>query len=347
MEKKFRNILVARTDRIGDVVLTLPMLPILKAYYPQARLAMLLRSYTAELVEGNPYLDRILLYDHGGNERPFGELLSAVRSETFDACIVAHPRFRVALLLALAEIPIRVGTGYRWYSFLFNRRIYEHRKTGEKHEAEYNLGLLEAFGIDPKSELVEFLITIPSDAEEKVRSLREELGIGNSDQVVILHPGSRGSARDWRPARFRDLAQRLSSAPRVKVIVTGGAGEENLVEEVSGPRTANRIPLANQLGLKEFAALIRSSDLFVSNSTGPIHIAAALGTPVVGFYPNVSVASSQRWGPYTTKKRVFVGQGPLDCEKCLKNTAGPCECMDRIRVEDVVNAVEELLLPTK
>ncbi|MFQ5797562.1 MAG: glycosyltransferase family 9 protein [Bacteroidota bacterium] len=347
MEKTLRNILVVRTDRLGDVVLTLPMLPILKKHYPQARLTMLLRSYTAEIVEGNPYVDHILFYDRGGHERSFVELLSAVKSEAFDGCFVVHPRFRVAFLLALAGIPIRVGTGYRWYSFLFNRRIYEHRKMGEKHEVEYNLGLLKAVDIEPSTERVEFAVAIPPEAVQKVGKLQEELGIRNSNTVVIIHPGSGRSARDWRPVHFRELASQLSSKSGTKVIITGGKDEGPLVHEVSGPETTNCIPLSDQLSLKELAALMRLSDLFISNSTGPIHIAAAVGTPVIGFYPNVTVAGPQRWGPYTTKKRLFVGQGPLNCVKCLKNDTEPCECMDRIRVEDVLNAVEELLQMAK
>ena len=308
---------------------------------------MLVRSHAAEIVDGNPFLSQILLYDRGGKDRGFGDLVSAVKLEAFDVCIVARSRFRLALLVALAGIPIRVGTGYRWYSFLFNRRTYQHRKTGEMHEVEYNLGLLRALDIEPSAERVEFAVSISPEVEHKVGKLREALGIRNSDTVVLLHPGSGGSARDWRPLRFREVASQLSSKPWIKVIVTGGKGEETLVQEVSQAQTTNSIPLANQLSLKELAALIRSSNLFISNSTGPIHIAAALGTPVIGFYPNVTVASPRRWGPYTSKKRLFVGQGPLNCEKCLKNVTEPCECMDRIRVEDVLKAVEELLQTAK
>ncbi len=347
METALRNILVIRTDKLGDVVLTLPVLASLKKRFPQARLTMLLQSYTAEIVEGNPYVDQILYYDREGQQRPFGELLSAVRSAAFDACIITRSTFRVALLSALSGIPMRIGTGYRWYSFLYNRRVYEHRKTGEKHEVEYNLGLLRALGIEPSREEVEFGVAVPAEVEQRIGKLRNELGIRDSDTVVVLHPGSSGSARDWGPGRFRELAMRLCSQSGRKVIVTGGKGEEALVQQVSPQRTTNCIPLANQLSLKELTALIRSSGLFIANSTGPIHVAAAVGTPVIGLYPNVTVASPQRWGPYTTKKRVFVGQGPLNCTKCLRNEAKLCECMDQIQVEDVYNAVEQLLRGAK
>ena len=349
MQRTLRNILISRTDKLGDVVLTLPLLPILKKHFPEARLTMLLSSYTAELAEGNHHLDKILLYDREGRPRPFAELVTVIRDAGFDASFVVRPTLRVALLVNIAGIPIRVGTGYRWYSLLFNRRIYEHRKTAEKHEVEYNLGLLRAVGIDAGNECIEFSVTIPPEAERRIRSLRTALGIEETDRVVVLHPGSRGSARDWGASRFRELANRLSAISGMKVIVTGGKGEQTLVEEVSGPPAPNRIPLANQLTLKEFAALVRSADVFVANSTGPLHIAAVVGVPVVGLYPNLTVASPRRWGPYTEKKRIFVAKGPLNCRSCLGGSARPrrglrpCECMGTIEVSEVVSAVEELL----
>ncbi len=165
------------------------MLPVLKKHHPTARLTMLVQSYTAEILDGSPYSDRTLLYDRGGRGIPFGELLSVLRAHGFDACFVVRPTFRVALLMALARIPVRVGTGYRWYSFLFNRRVYEHRKTAERHEVEYNLGLLKAIDIDPSAEPVEFALTIPPEVEKKVGKLRKEVGIRNRDTVVVLHPG--------------------------------------------------------------------------------------------------------------------------------------------------------------
>ncbi len=138
-----QNILVVRTDRIGDVILTLPTVEALKSNFPNAHVTMLVNSYTSILVED---IAGTLLYDRDGKPRPFFEMLREIRNAHFDAVVIAYPRFRIALLLRLAGIPVRIGTGYRWYSFLFNKRIYEHRKTVEKHEAEYNLSLLKGLG---------------------------------------------------------------------------------------------------------------------------------------------------------------------------------------------------------
>ena len=144
-----KNILIVRTDRIGDVVLTLPVAPILKKYFPDSKVSFLLRNYTAPLAKNNISIDEVISVDEKNGKV---QILSNVKKlkGKFDTCIVAYPTFRIALILFLSGIKIRIGTGYRWYSFLFNKKIYDHRKISEYHELEYNVRLLRAFGINEK-----------------------------------------------------------------------------------------------------------------------------------------------------------------------------------------------------
>lgn len=335
----FHHILVVRTDRIGDVVLSLPMVTVLRRNFPSARIDMLLRSYTKELAEGYPGLNRTLTYDDDGKPRPFFEVLKELRSAPYDLAVVAFPRVRIALLLFLAGIRVRVGTGYRWYSFLFNHRVYEHRKTAEKHELEYNLSLLRSVGCEYESS-PEFSLAIPSNAVEKSREVKRELGILDSDELAVLHPGSGGSARDWSPVNFAKLASGLSKRG-MKVVVTGGPGEERLVDKVVEGAGNEVSPLVNRFTLIELAAFVKDADLFVSNSTGPLHIAVAVGTPVIGFFPPIRACSRERWGPYTSKKIVFVPNA-AECARCKGGSCKGNDCMDLIRVEDVLEAVSRL-----
>jgi lipopolysaccharide heptosyltransferase II len=335
-----QNILVVRTDRIGDVVLSLPMIPVLKSRFPAARIAFLLRSYTLELVARQPGLDHLMLYDdEQGKKKPFGLVLSDLRRHSFDAVVVTYPTFRLACLMYLAGIPLRVGTGYRWYSFLFNQRVYEHRRTAEKHEAEYNLTLLKMLDCSPLDQPRPVLM-ISRDAEREADSILEEIGLSRGEPFVILHPGSGGSARDWRPENFGELALRLRQSG-MPVLVTGGPGEEGLlarVFEVSGG-TARLLP--RTLPLMSLAALIKTAAVFVSNSTGPMHIAAAVGTPVVAFFPPIRQCSSGRWGPLTTKKIIFEPRS-ADCPRCKGRPCESNDCMELIRVNDVEKAVLSL-----
>jgi heptosyltransferase-3 len=169
----------------------------------------------------------------------------------------------------------------------------------------------------------------------------KRVGMAAGDKLVILHPGSGGSARDWSAQNFGDLATALKD-DGCSVVVTGSASEKSLVEEVVRRSNGTAAASAGRLSLKELAAFIGLAKLFVSNSTGPLHIAAAVGTPVIAFYPPIQECSPRRWGPLTEKKLVFTADNAL-CERCK---GGPCQgndCMDQIRVESVVLAVRKLL----
>ena len=338
--REFENVLIVRTDRIGDVVLTLPMIPALHAKFHGRKISMLLRSYTQELVDGFAGLDSILTYDHGGTPKAFFRILSELRKRRFDLVFVVHPTFRLALLMLLAGIPMRVGTGYRWYSFLFNRRVFEHRRTAEKHEAEYNLSLLQAIGCDIRS-IPSIALVVSAAAKNAAVQEVKRLGFDAREKLVILHPGSGGSARDWSAQNFGDLARALKNDD-CSVVVTGSSSEESLVEEVVRRSNGTAAASAGRLSLKELAAFIGSARLFVSNSTGPLHIAAAVGTPVIAFYPPIQECSPRRWGPLTEKKLLFAADNAL-CSRCKGGACQGNDCMDQITVDRILQAARKLL----
>ncbi|MBI4810086.1 MAG: glycosyltransferase family 9 protein [Ignavibacteriales bacterium] len=314
MQENFHKILIIRTDRIGDVILTLPMAYVLKKNNPNAHVSMLIQKYTFELVEENINVDDIIFYDNGKSRIPAG-------------------------------IPMRIGTGYRWYSFMFNKKVYEHRRSAGFHELEYNLHLLNAIGYKVEDGTIMPSLQIQQDAKEKVDSLLKEFGIQSNHKLVILHPGSGRSSRDWSKKNFGILGRQLSELSDVKVVVTGGKSEQRLVEEVQIHSANAIIPLVNRLTLNEYGALAKHATLFIANSTGPIHIAAAVGTMVIGLYPQVKTLSAARWGPYTKKKIIFTPVNKqTNCKKCLHSKDGSCECMDSITVDEVFTAAKKYLL---
>jgi lipopolysaccharide heptosyltransferase II len=337
-----KRILVVRTDRLGDVVLSLPMLPALRHCFPDAHIAMLLRTYTGELVRGNPYVDRIIWYDDDRGLIPLREMRRVLREELFDAVIVVYPTLRLAWLMFLAGIPVRVGTGYRYYSVLFTRRVFEHRKDAKRHEVEYNLGLLSRIQCLPDSR-PEFYIDIPQDTDRRVREILSGAGIESGERMAIVHPGSGGSARDWSAQNFGLLAARLADTEHLRVIVTGGTDEAGLVSRVVEASGGKAQGMAGMFTLKELTALARSADLFIGNSTGPLHIAAAVNTPVVGLYPQHTAMSQRRWGPWCSHKRVLVPEKPPDCHDCVDADATFCACMESITVDRVFDAARSLL----
>lgn len=345
MQENFHKILIIRTDRIGDVILTLPMAYVLKKNNPNAHVSMLIQQYTFELVEENINVDDIIFYDNGQSRIPFFDLVKTIRSKKYDVVFHTHPRARLALITWLAGIPMRIGTGYRWYSFMFNKKVYEHRRSADFHELEYNLHLLNAIGYKAEDGTIMPSLQIQQNAKEKVDSLLKEFGIQSNHKLVILHPGSGRSSRDWSKKNFGILGRQLSELSDVKVVVTGGKSEQRLVEEVQIHSANAIIPLVNRLTLNEYGALAKHAMLFIANSTGPIHIAAAVGTMVIGLYPQVKTLSAARWGPYTKKKIIFTPVNKqANCKKCLHSKDGSCECMDSITVDEVFTAAKKYLL---
>jgi ADP-heptose:LPS heptosyltransferase len=340
-DSSIQRILLVRTDRLGDVLLTLPMLSALRSCFPQAHIAMLLRRYTGDIVQGNPHVDELIWYDDANGLVPFRAMAATLREHAFDAAIVVYPRFRLAWLMFRAGIPIRVGTGYRYYSILFNRKVYEHRKDAQRHELEYNLTMLNELQCSlPSHFMPEFLIQVPEEAERCVKGILDSLDI-NPDNFVVVHPGSGGSAREWSPENFGKLSAKFAH-DGFKVLVTGGSSDEDKVSQVVQASNGTAVALAGMLNLKELSALLRSARLFVSNSTGPLHLAVAMKTPVVGFFPQHTAMSVKRWGPYTDNKMVFVPDRPLDCNVCIENKSS-CECMATIAVEQVYKGAVSLM----
>jgi ADP-heptose:LPS heptosyltransferase len=335
------RVLVVRTDRLGDVVLTLPLLPVLRQHFPQAQISMLVSRYAGAIAEGHPSLEALLWYDDDRGLIPFRRMTSILRAGEFDACIVVHPTPRLAFLMARARIPVRIGSGYRWYSFLFNRRIFTHRKTAERHEVEYNLDLLRGLGLNV-GEVIrpEFFIAIPDDARRRVSELLGEKG--KAGRYIVVHPGSGGSAREWPRESLGALTRQLMTREGVEVFITGTASERDQAEQILGFTGGRAVNLCGLLNLKELAALLEGAALYISNSTGPLHMAVAVGTPVLGFYPQIPAMGPRRWGPYTTRARVLVPRKSSDCSQCRQRGTA-CECMASISVNEAFSAALELL----
>ncbi len=340
MEKP-KNILIVRTDRIGDVVLSLPLAKIIKQKYPNAKITYLLKNYTKDLAYKHPYIDDLLILEEEEGKIKFGENIKNIKKGNFDFGIVVYPTFKISLILFLARVKTRIGTGYRWYSFLFNKKNYEHRKYGEKHELEYNLNLLKLLNIekiDTKHD-ISFDIQIDEKSKQIVEDLLQKNGFDPNIPTVIIHPGSGGSAIDLPISKFREMTESLARELSLNVLITGSEHEKGICNRIkNGTGSLN---LAGMFNLKEFIALIDKADILIANSTGPIHIAGAMGKYVIGFYPQIPALSPKRWGPYTDKKVIFTPK--LDCENCTREKCEELDCMNTIDINEVVNAVKQIL----
>lgn len=335
-----KNLLLIRTDRIGDVILSLPLAEIIKKHYPDCRITFLLRDYTKDLAASNPFIDEILVLKEIDGEIDIKENLRMLGKKHFDTCITVYPTLKIAWLVFRSGIKNRIGSGYRWYSLLFNRKVYEHRKFADKHELEYNVNMLKEIGIEEKitKDNVHFFIEIEKSVDEKVSKALIDNGISTARPVVIVHPGSGGSAVDLPIEKFITLVERLVNS-NVQILITGSESEKELCQQLVVNSGVNNF--AGKFSLKELVALINKADVFVSNSTGPIHIAAALDKYSIGFYPHLTACLPKRWGPYSNKSKIYMPES--DCEDCKKKQCTKAKCMNTINIEKVSSDIMEII----
>jgi ADP-heptose:LPS heptosyltransferase len=290
-----KNIAVVRTDKIGDMILTLPLCKAISEYLPEANIHVIAKKYVEPLLKNQEILKPIFIdnYTNGIDE--------IFKSYKFDTVFYPMPVFSECLAGFKNKIPIRVGSAYRLYSFLFNAKIQDHRKISEYHEAEYNVRMLNSItGINHKVELVKPYIN-PKDIEFiSTKFLKDYSG----KKIIIVHPGSGGSAKDLPIYKLIEIINQIDKNINFQIILTGIQSEYEHCEYI-GSKNKNIVNLCGKLSLDKMIALISVCNLFIANSTGVLHIAAALDRQVMGFYPNTLHIGPQRWRPYTNKSIIF------------------------------------------
>jgi len=337
---KPQNLLIVRTDRIGDVVLSLPLAELVKKHYPDCRVTFLLKDYTRSLAEGHPFIDNILILKEKNNKISLINNIRQIKKNSYDAAVVVYPTLITALIIFLTGIKQRIGTGYRWYSPLFNHKVFEHRKNALRHELEYNINLLKYFGIEENvtPSNVNFNLKIAQRDDERVKTILRVKGIDLKKPIIMIHPGSGGSAVDLPINKFKELIELVFNNLGAEIIITGTKSEMELCHNLFIPgKTKN---LAGLFDLAELKALINHSDIFIANSTGPLHIAAALGKYVIGFYPKIPQCSPKRWGPYSDRSIVFTPG--LECSSCTREQCERLDCMSTIKVSEVFAEIEKI-----
>jgi ADP-heptose:LPS heptosyltransferase len=322
------SILVVRTDRLGDVLLTTPVSTALRAFAPRAKISWLVSPYTAPLLEHNPDVDRILL-DRGDSVRA---LADRIRAERFDAAVVAFPRWRVVRALWLARVPVRIGPASKVYCILLNRRIRQHRSRGTKHEADCNLELLGPLGAPFKRYPTRYVAI--GDEREAARRFLEGAGVSGARPLAVLHPGSGGSSARWPLGHFAALGNALA-ADGCDLVVTAGPGEEFRSGMAAVMRRPPVFVAGGSVSIRGLAAILSLADLVVTNSTGPLHLAVALGVPTVSVYSPLPARRPERWGPYPAfvegdgKHRVLVAPLRGSGSKAVED-------MEAVTVEEVL-----------
>ncbi len=336
-----KHILVARTDKVGDLLLSLPVFQTLKAAFPQARLTALVSSYAKEIVQNHPAVNAVELLDP---EESLWKLASRFKTLAPDVFITLYPRPQQVIAAWMAGIPIRIGTAYRWYSFFLNRKTHIHRSVCDRHEVEYNLDLTRPLGVTPGAEKITFPL---SDNERSfANDLLKEKGIAYGARYVVVHPGHKGSALNWKPERYGQAISQLSYRGR-KVVITGGPDETPLIAEVMThvrglSQEQKPVLLIGECSLRQLAAVYERAECFLSGSTGTMHLAAAVKTPTVALFCPIHATTPVRWGPWGNTSTVLMPRN-LQCPDCQLGVCGIHDPMDAIKVEEVLEAMEKYI----
>ncbi len=341
---QFHNILIIRTDRIGDVVLTTPAIKALRRAYPAARISVMVTPATYDLMYGNPYVNEVILDDrHGKHKNVFGflRLTADLRSKRFDLAIIFHTKRRYNFLCFAAGIPFRLGFCNNKFGFLLTHPLKDIRLQGLKHEAEYCMDVLKAIGVYEGD--LDAFVPLQKEAESWALSWMQEHHL-KSNEFIVIHAGASDVTKCWPPANFALLMDRLAELYVLKIVLIGAASTMPVAAEML--RQAHRAPefinLTGKTSLAQIISLLRRARLLISNDSGPVHVAAGVGTSVISlFLRNQPGINAERWKPLGPKSFVLCNKPgeevKLDAKsKVVAGLAGS------ISVDDVMALTEQI-----
>lgn len=340
-DEGIKKILIIRMDRIGDCILSTPAFRAVRKHFPQAEICLLLRSYTKDLMENNPAIDKLIIFD---DKMPFfSQILEKVRElkiAGFDLAIVLHPNFWVNALSFASGAKYRLGFDSAGSGFFLTTKIIDTRKENPRHEVEVNLDVLRAIGIKSVDRTLE--VSLSYESEKFIETFLRNNAIDADDTLVVMHPGGYYSYTHWLPNGFASVADSLIDRTGAKVVIVGAANETALSEELAFNMRHRPIIATGKLTLSQLVSLIKRCCLFIGNSSGPMHIACALRVPVVAIFGNVHpVDQYKNWAPLTDRAKIVSKN--LDCLDCQPSDCPSLDCLKLITAGEVLEAAEGLL----
>jgi ADP-heptose:LPS heptosyltransferase len=288
------SIAISRTDSIGDVIVTLPLCGFIKKYSPNTRITFIGRSYTQAIVEACPFVDEFVNFDK-----------RAETSLKVDACVFAFPDAEVMQWVKAQGVKKRIATGSRIASWKFaNDRVFFSRKNSDLHESQLNFHLLYPFGvkdIPSLEEIREWHVLKPQVASP--------IQLEPNKRSVVFHMLSKGSALNWSLHQYQELSSLLPAAD-FNIYITG-TEEEGVRIRQGFQFDEHIIDVSGKLSLPQLIAFISSCDTLVAASTGPLHIASAVGIRAIGLYPSKRPMHPGRWMPLGAKA-TYLEDGVVD-----------------------------------
>lgn len=332
-----QNILIIKLRYIGDVLLATPTVRAIKVARPDARVTMMVNRGTEDVLTGNQDLDEIVVLDKGSLAAQ-SRLIAGLRSRRFDTVIDLTDGDRSAFLSWVSGAPVRIGFNdeHRWRGKYYTEVVQP--VPAVQHRVDRDLEALKPLNIQAGSKDPQLWLT--PEEMNSADQLLDQLGVQRSQSIMILQPGARYWFKAWPPERFAELADQLTSQYGCQVLIGGSNQDIDLAQQIQQKAKCNPINVAGSTTIKQFAAIAKKTALFVGNDSGAMHIASAVGAPVVALF---GPSNPREWGPRGGPVKVLY-KG-LDCGTCYHTTCtrGEENCMKLIAVHEVVAAAARLL----
>jgi heptosyltransferase III len=320
-----QNILLIRPDRLGDLILSLPVAQVLRDRFPACRITYLAAPDPSEIAPMVECVDNWIKDESSSGRISLFKLVRILRQGNFDLLIELKPSWRTATAGYLSQIPVRIGTGRRFYSFFYNNRLNVQRRGSGKHQSDLDLALLKPLGINISGVIPK--LVLPGEFKIAAGKL-----VGESiKEYIVIHPGSGGSAPNWPVQYFGELAKMILRESNLGVII---AGIESNLGDFEGC-----LDLRGKTKLSELAGIVAGADMFISGSTGPLHLADALGTKSLTFFTRHVNVDANRWGPRRHPDGVMIPEG----ERCKFSDPVHCSCLEQITPREAFNKIRLIL----
>ena len=342
-----RRIVIRGPNWLGDAVMCEPALSQVRTLFPQAEITLLVKPGIADLLAQHPEVNRTLVYDDRGRHAGLvgkWTLAAVLRRHRFDLAILFQNAFEAALISFLAGIPRRFGYATDGRTLLLTDPVTVPPRTAQRHQVEYYWDLLKPLGGRGPAPAPRLFVT--PDESALIAGRLADAGIGPSDPVIGVNPGSTyGHAKRWLPDRYAEVVNRAvtdvqgRSGARVGVAILGAKGEEPLGKAIADQIKTRTVVCSGQTTVRELMALVKRCQLFLTNDTGPMHVAAAFKVPLVAVF---GPTDWQTTSPFGVDAQLV--RQPVSCAPCLLREC-PIDhrCMTGVTVEQVYDAVVQHL----
>ncbi|MFH1077151.1 MAG: glycosyltransferase family 9 protein [Pseudomonadota bacterium] len=344
------KILIIKLSAIGDVAHTLPALNILRKIHPNARIDWLVEEAASGLIIGHPAIDNVIISSRktwinnincGALTSTFKEavgFISALRSTEYDIILDFQGLFKSGIMAALARGKRKIGYGKtrEGSHYFLNERFYDYDI--EQHAILRYINLLKTIGIDDIADEITFGIPVADSDRQALDSLLLQNGWTNGRDIIAINPMAKWKTKLWLPNRFAEVADQLTRRLQVSAVFTGGKVDRDTVDYIRSAMKEPAIDLTGKTSLRMLAALYQRAACLISTDTGPMHIAAALGTPVIALF---GPTAPWRTGPFGLRHTVI--RKAISCSPCFKKHCDNMICMQRIEVQDVVDSVMRIM----